>query len=246
VSQSQTICEPLPANALNAALDKIIVFIGLPGSGKQAQGHLLSEHLALPLISVGPLIRGRSAYQPNSSIRHAKRISDVATNEEPVFSVLHNRITDSDCLYGFILDGYPRNVEQARLLGQWAMHRRHRVVAICIGVPFDYLIHRMVGKATCTECGKIMNPFLDLEKTAPVCDLYCQSCGGGFTKANATYIETDRRLRTFFTSSFTPLAKYYQTRNSIIEIDGRGRDEDVFRRLLPRLMTSLLIDTGDG
>src|SRR5882672_3960755 len=141
-------------------MSKIIVLIGAPGAGKGTQARLIHERLGLPQISTGDMLRSlREAEDIHTTQASGKLVSD-----DVVIGVVRERTARDDCRNGYILDGFPRTLAQAKMLEDLAIEQRKEIVAIVVDVAVEVLTKRITGRRTCPVCGEIYNMYFKLPK----------------------------------------------------------------------------------
>ena len=206
-----------------------LVLIGAPGSGKGTQAKFLAEKYNIPQISTGDLLRAAVAAQTPLG-RQAKAVMDAGqlVPNDIVIGMIRERIMRPDAENGFIMDGFPRNLEQAETLdGMLARLGRPIDAVLQINVDFDLLMQRMVGRLTCLSCGTLFNSFTN----PPAIDTQCDYCGGTLHHRSDDNEETiDRRLR-IYEMHTQPLSAYYNSKGNLHTIDGQGTVEDVRKRI---------------
>jgi adenylate kinase len=145
-----------------------------------------------------------------------------------VIGMIRERIMRPDAENGFIMDGFPRNLEQAEALDTLLANLGRPIDAVLqIDVDFDLLMQRMVGRLTCLSCGTLFNSFTN----PPAIDTQCDNCGGTLHHRSDDNEETiDRRLRVYETHT-QPLTAYYSNKGNLHVIDGQGTVEDVKKRI---------------
>jgi adenylate kinase len=152
----------------------IILLFGPPGCGKGTQGRLIIEWLKyrIPSISTGDILRAEIAagtplgLAAQSIIAAGGLVPDTLVNQ-----ILETRIQRPDCANGFMLDGYPRTVEQAEYLDQLlALHGMPAPIVIHLDVPADVLVGRMVSRRHCSKCGQMYNVLSKRPKVDERCD----------------------------------------------------------------------------
>ena len=150
----------------------VLLLFGPPGSGKGTQSRFITNWLHIPAISTGELLRGEIeadtalGRQARAVISEGKLVSDGLVNQ-----ILADRIAQPDCRDGFLLDGYPRTVEQAEYLDQLLASRGlPEPVILHLEVPAAALIARMVSRRQCPACGRTYNLLTDPPKESGVCD----------------------------------------------------------------------------
>ena len=127
-----------------------IIFLGPPGAGKGTQAQIVCQRLGIPQVSTGDMLRAAIAAGTEMG-RKAKEYMDQGqlVPDEVVIGIVKDRLADPDCLKGYILDGFPRTVEQAKALSTFAKID----VAINLDVPDDVLVKRLSGRRVCPLCG---------------------------------------------------------------------------------------------
>jgi adenylate kinase len=152
----------------------IILLFGPPGCGKGTQGRLIIEWLgkSIPSISTGDMLRaeiaaGSALGQQTQAIMTAGGL----VPDDLINAALESRISQPDCTKGFLLDGFPRTVEQAEFLDRAIAARKLPApVVIHLDVPADVLVGRMMSRRQCTRCGQMFNILSKRPKTAGRCD----------------------------------------------------------------------------
>ncbi len=206
-----------------------LVLIGAPGSGKGTQAKFLTEKYNIPQVSTGDLLRAAVAAQTPLG-RQAKAVMDAGqlVPNDIVIGMIRERIMRPDAENGFILDGFPRNLEQAEILDNLLANLGRPIDAVLqINVDFDLLMQRMVGRLTCLSCGALFNSFTN----PPAIDSQCDHCGGTLHHRSDDNEETiDRRLRVYETHT-QPLSAYYSSKGNLHVIDGQGTVEEIKKRI---------------
>jgi len=150
----------------------VVLLFGPPGCGKGTQARLVSNLLKIPSISTGEMLRaemqaGTELGKTAQSIMTAGRLVDDGFVNE----LLMRRVACPDCASGFLLDGYPRTVEQAEFLDTLLCRRRlPRAVVLHLDVPQDALIGRMTSRRQCPRCSRVYNLLHEPPKSEGVCD----------------------------------------------------------------------------
>jgi len=203
-----------------------LVLLGAPGSGKGTQAKLLVEKLNIPQISTGDLLRAAVEAQTPLG-RQAKTIMDAGqlVPNDLVLGMIRERLSSPDALNGFILDGFPRNVEQAEALDELLSGIAMPIQkAILIDVDFDILMQRLTGRLTCEECGEVFNIFTN----PPALDEECDKCGGKLHHRSDDNEETiGKRLRVYETQT-QPVVEFYKTQNKLSVVEGKGDIKDIY------------------
>ena len=201
--------------------------LGAPGSGKGTQAKLLAEKFKLPQISTGDMLREAVA-ESTPLGRQAKVAMDAGqlVNDEIVLAIIQERVSRSDARNGFILDGFPRNLQQAEALDLLlAGLGRSLNLALLVAVDVDALIQRLVGRRTCLSCGELYNVFY----APPHMDGRCDACGGRLRHRADDNEETiGNRLRVYETHTL-PVASYYEEQERLRTVQGVGEIPDIFK-----------------
>ncbi len=151
---------------------KAIVLFGSPGSGKGTQARLLTQCLGIPHISTGDMLRERirqgAGIDPDMV---ARMQSGGLVPDEVVDRMVTERLSQPDAVRGFVLDGYPRTVEQAGRLCGWLDERGIREVVIYLAVDYNVVIARLTGRRQCPRCGTLYNIVSQPPREDNLCDL---------------------------------------------------------------------------
>ncbi len=218
-------------------MSKIIVIIGAPGAGKGTQSRLLSEKYGYPQISTGDILR-EMARADTPLGRKIKEImaAGLLVSDDILAEVIRTRTSQPDCGGGYILDGYPRTLEQARLLEELASRQGKRIRLARIVVSEDELFKRLTGRRACPKCGEIYNIYFRPPKVEGVCDLD----GAPLAQRSDDHPEPVRRRFEEYRRSTEPLIDYYRQSGRLIELNGELPVNEVFEKL------SVAIDGPNG
>ena len=216
-----------------------LVLLGAPGSGKGTQAKRLVDELNIQQISTGDLLRAAVEAQTPLG-RQAKTIMDAGqlVPNDLVLGMIRERLNSPDAMNGFILDGFPRNLDQARELDT-LLHSLSMPIqkSILIDVDFDILMQRLTGRLTCEDCGAVFNTFTNPPSLGEECDM----CGGKLHHRSDDNEETiGRRLRVYETQT-KPVVDYYQSQDKLSVIEGKGEIKDIFNNMKATLKSALLV-----
>ena len=215
-----------------------IVLLGAPGSGKGTQAKLLIEKYNVPQISTGDLLRAAVAAQTPLG-RQAKAIMDAGqlVPNDIVLGMIRERLQNPDARNGFILDGFPRNIEQAEALDDLLDGMGKPIEsALLIDVDFESLMQRLTGRLTCEGCGAVYNRF----SKPPVIDGECDKCGGNLHHRSDDNEDTiGKRLRVY-ESQTQPLIDFYRQQNKLSSVTGKGDINDIFNKIVSVLKSASL------
>ena len=221
--------EQIEANIMR----KQLIFLGPPACGKGTQTSKLAEFLNLPHIDTGSLLRAEiKAQTPNGIIAKSFIDKGNLVPVDLVATIIKERLSQEDCKNGYILDGYPRSLEQAEKLeimnaeinGEDEVDFR----AIYFDLDQDILISRIVNRRSCSLCGEIYNIKYHPTKVEGICD----KCGGELIQRKDDNEEIAKaRFETYFRET-APLIDFYKEKDVLRTINANGTIEEVWNRLL--------------
>jgi adenylate kinase len=203
-----------------------VILLGPPGAGKGTQAKELAARRGLVQLSTGEMLR--SAVQAGSEIgRKAKAIMDAGNlvPDDVVIKIISDRIDEPDCRNGVILDGFPRNLQQAAALDKMFKQKKRKLDAVVeLKVDDGKLIERIVGRFICAKCGEGYHDRFKRPKVRGVCDV----CGSTeFSRRPDDNAETvSRRLMVYYRET-SPLTGYYFCKGNLKSVDGMGGIEEV-------------------
>jgi adenylate kinase len=208
------------------------VMLGRQGSGKGTQGMQLARLLVVPHISVGEVLREavRSGSPAGRRAQEMMERGELA-DDELVVSMVTDRLATADARSGgFVLDGFPRTVEQAEALaGVLANVELDR--AAVIDVPLEVARARLLARRVCADCGRIYS----VARASGLETWTCGACGGEVRRrADDTEEAVTRRL-SLYDEQTRPLLEWFARRDQLLVVDGVGSSEEVFTRLLAGL-----------
>lgn len=209
-------------------MSKIIVIIGAPGAGKGTQSRLLSEKCSYPQISTGDILRemARADTLLGQKIKETMAAGQLVS-DEILAEVIRARTSQPDCGNGYILDGYPRTLDQARLLEELASKQSKQIHLARIVVSEEALFKRLTGRRQCPTCGEIYNVYLRPPKVDEVCDLD----GVSLTRRSDDNPESVGKRFEEYRRSTAPLIDYYRQSGRLIELNGELPVNEVFEKL---------------
>lgn len=198
---------------------KNIILIAPPAAGKGTEAALIKEDYKIPHISTGDLLRQVS----NSNDPKYQSIKEVLAlghfvSDDIVISLLKDRIQESDCENGYILDGFPRNIEQAKEYDRLLESLNKDLgIVIVLDINKEIAKSRITGRLSCSKCGKVYNSNIDTMKPKNI-DI-CDVCSSSLTKRSDDSAETyDERYNTYLEKT-EPLIEYYDNKNVLYHID---------------------------
>ena len=148
-----------------------LILFGSPGSGKGTQAKLLKESLGIAHISTGDMLRERvaSGDEVGRSVASLMQAGELVP-DETVNRLVEEKIDRPECANGFILDGYPRTVQQAQLLAELLVMRPIRTIVVHLVVDYNVIVARMAGRRQCPVCGSVYGINSSAPNTAGICD----------------------------------------------------------------------------
>ena len=203
-----------------------IIFLGPPGAGKGTQAQIVCQRLGIPQVSTGDMLRAAIAAGTEMGLK-AKEYIDQGqlVPDEVVIGIVKDRLADADCQKGYILDGFPRTVEQAAALGTFAKID----VAINLDVPDDVLVKRLSGRRVCPLCGAPYH--VDRLNGETV----CRADGTPLIQRDDDKAETVLNRLAVYHQKTAPLIDYYREAGLLKNIGGglslEEISEEIFRTL---------------
>ena len=203
-----------------------LIFLGPPGAGKGTQATGVSSHLRVPHISTGDMFRSAIKNQTPTGLE-AKKYMDAGqlVPDSVVVAMVKERLAMPDCAGGYLLDGFPRTVEQAEALEKFAAPD----AVVDIEVPDEMLVDRLTGRRVCATCSGTFH----ISKLAD--DKLCPVCGGELYQRDDDKPATISNRLNVYHEQTAPLIGYYAGLGRLKRIDGNARPEDVFQNILSSL-----------
>lgn len=206
-----------------------IILLGPPGAGKGTQAKRLIEKYGIPQISTGDMLR--AALKAGTPLGlEAKKFMDqgALVPDSVVIGLVKERIQQSDCAKGYMLDGFPRNVSQAEALDAMLSELGQKIDhVVSIEVPSEELVGRLTGRRTCRACGAGFHVMFDPPKKEGVCD----KCGGELYQRDDDNVATVTSRLQVYEGQTKPLIDYYQKQAKLRPIHGVGDMSEIFGRI---------------
>jgi len=202
-----------------------IILLGAPGAGKGTQANLLSEQLGIPQISTGDLLRSNMKNEtPLGKTAKSYMDKGLLVPDEITLSLVRDRLNKDDCKRGFILDGFPRTLQQAKALENELEGTASNLdLVINIDIADEEIIKRLSGRRICSNCGNTYH----MDYNPPRENGTCDKCQNTLIQRNDDEESTViKRLNTYHEQT-EPLIEYYQERNMLTEIDGTKTIEEI-------------------
>ena len=206
-----------------------LIMLGAPGAGKGTQAARLAEAYGIPLISTGDIFRANIKGGTELG-RKAKSYMDAGqlVPDELVCDLVADRISQSDCEKGFILDGVPRTIPQAEALSE-ALDKMGLTLsaAVNVDVPDDNIIRRMGGRRACLKCGATYH----IEHLKPAVEGICDKCGSELVLRDDDKPETVKTRLNVYHEQTQPLIDYYEKAGLLRTVDGTVSADAVFEAI---------------
>ena len=206
-----------------------LILLGAPGAGKGTQAEMLIQQLGIPSISTGNMLREAMANgselgkQVKSCMESGSLVSD-----DVILSIVAERVAQSDCENGFILDGVPRTLAQAEALDAKGVRIDH---VVSIEIDDAVIEGRMTGRRVCTKCGASYHIVANPPKTEGICD----QCGSEVSIRKDDAPETVRHRLEVYHASTEVLKSYYAKQNKLVLVNGNQPIMDANRDILRAL-----------
>lgn len=203
-----------------------IIMLGAPGAGKGTQAKKIAEKYGIPHISTGDIFRANIKGGTELGMK-AKSYMDQGqlVPDEVTIGMLLDRISEADCVNGYVLDGFPRTIPQAESLTVALNQRGEKIdYAINVDVPDENIVTRMSGRRACLACGATYHIVYNAPKTEGVCD----TCGEKLVLREDDKPETVQKRLTVYHDQTQPLIDYYQDAEILVTVDGTKDLNEVF------------------
>ena len=206
-----------------------IILLGAPGAGKGTQAEVICEKLKIPAISTGNIIREALKNQTEMGVR-AKSFMDEGklVPDEVVIEIIKERLALDDCKNGYVLDGFPRTVVQAEVLGTMGIDI-DKVIAI--EVEDCKILERLSGRRVCGDCGASYHLKYKPSAAADVCD----KCSKPLVHRKDDQPETIKSRLSVYHDQTEPLKGYYEAKGKLVIVEGQEEVADTTRLTLEAL-----------
>lgn len=213
-----------------------IIVMGPPGAGKGTQADLIKANYPIPHISTGDMFR--EAVSNGTDLgKEAQKYMDAGqlVPDQVTIGIVKERLAQSDCAPGFLLDGFPRTTVQAQALDQVLAEMGKKLeAAINIHVPESILMERMTGRISCKECKTVYH----LAFNPPHKEGICDKCGGELVQRSDDLGDTVKKRLQVYAEQTDPLIEYYRQQSILHNIDGDRSTQAVFADI-KQLMESI-------
>ena len=210
-----------------------LILLGAPGAGKGTQAELLSKELSIPAISTGNMLREAMANGSELG-KQLKQVMDSGSlvSDDVILLIVSERVSRPDCKNGFILDGVPRTLSQAKALDAVSVRIDH---VVSIEIDDSVIEGRMTGRRVCSKCGASYHIAANPPKTEGICDL----CGSQLMTRKDDAPETVRHRLKVYHETTEVLKSYYAQQEKLRLVNGNQPIEDAFRDVLKAIGASV-------
>lgn len=211
----------------------IAILLGPPGAGKGTQGAKITALCGVPKISTGEIFRDLAASGTVLGLKAKGYWSTgILVPDEIVVGLVKERIEAPDCKDGFLLDGFPRTVRQAEILGELLAEKGCKLDGVInFAVDAEELVRRLSGRRTCANCGATYH----VTALPPKQDNVCDHCGEPLTKRTDDSPESILTRLAEYSAKTAPLLAYYQGRGLLNDIPSDRTPPEIFASLQPVL-----------
>lgn len=210
-----------------------LILFGPPGVGKGTQAKLLSERLRVPHISTGDMLREAAAAGTELGLK-AKAVMDTGSlvSDDIMIGIIRDVLQTERTRPGFILDGFPRTLPQAKALGKLLCDLNIAIEhVINMEIADTEVVRRLGSRLTCRKCGRVYNLLTDRLADHPK----CPNCGGGLYQREDDKPETVLKRLKIYIDSTAPVKQYYRDEGLLRDVDASGSIEQVNSSILALL-----------
>lgn len=210
---------------------KNIMFIAPPAAGKGTQAELVVEKYNIPHISTGDILReiSKEESELGDYVRETLKSGNLV-KDEITYELIEKRIAKDDCKNGFIIDGFPRSLEQAIQYDEILKRSGYEVgQVISIELDENTLEKRITGRRICEDCKAIYN--INDKNNAPQVESVCDVCGGKLYQRNDDNLEAFQNRYKLYLEKTEPIIKHYKEQDVLYTVDGNDSIENVFKKI---------------
>ncbi|MFZ1292411.1 MAG: adenylate kinase [Melioribacteraceae bacterium] len=209
---------------------KMLIFFGAPGVGKGTQAKIISSKLNIPHISTGDILR-EAICKKNKLGLEAKKFTDKGelVPGEIMVELVENVLRDEKCRNGFILDGFPRTLQQAEIL-QPIIEKitDEKIIIISLEADDEIIINRLAQRRTCKVCNGIVNlNILNDHSTCPIC-----GSKNSFIKRKDDEVEVIKNRLHIFHSATSPVLDFFEKHDFVFKIDATLSVEEIANKIM--------------
>lgn len=203
-----------------------IIMLGAPGAGKGTQAKMIAEKYNIPHVSTGDIFRSNIKNGTELGME-AKKYMDQGqlVPDELTVKILLDRVAKPDCQEGYVLDGFPRTIPQAKVLDQALTEQNEKIdFAVNVDVPDENIVKRMSGRRACLKCGATYH----IEHIPPKKEGVCDACSSELVLRDDDKPETVLKRLQVYHEQTQPLIDFYTEKGVLRSVDGTRDMQDVF------------------
>jgi adenylate kinase len=203
-----------------------VILLGPPGSGKGTQADLIYQNYGFPKISTGDLLRK----EVENGTELGRKVDDEMkagrlVSDDLVLELVKQRLSADDCRSGYVLDGFPRTLNQASLLENLENNRQETAFEFKVSEP--EILKRLSGRMVCLQCGAVYN----INNNKPQADGVCDVCGSKLVVREDDRPEVIRERIRLYLETIFPLIDYYSKKQVLFQINGQDSTGNIFKAI---------------
>lgn len=212
-----------------------IIMLGAPGAGKGTQAKKIASKFNIPHISTGDIFRENIKNHTQLGLKAEVYIDKgLLVPDEIVLELMTERFKESDCKEGYVLDGFPRTIAQAKGLDEVLDKKNDKIdYAIDVSVADEVIIKRMVGRRVCLNCGRTYH----VETLRPKAEGICDFCDTKLVLRDDDKSETVKKRLQVYHKQTQPLLDYYKRKGVLHSVDGTKAIDDIYNEIIHILIT---------
>ena len=206
-----------------------VILFGPPAAGKGTQARMVGAALRFPVISTGDILREAVRNKTGLGVQAQGYMeSGALVPDSLVDAIVEERLRREDCSAGFILDGYPRTIQQAMFLSEAFRDEKLKTVVVGISVDDAILVQRISGRRSCPKCGKVFSAASLPDQG----ELTCDDCGTGLVQRKDDTAEVMKERLEVYHRQTRPLIDHYSQKGWYVPIEGNQPVKDVYDSIL--------------
>jgi adenylate kinase len=207
-----------------------LILLGAPGAGKGTQAKLIAKRYKIPHVAAGDLLRDaveKGTYL--GKLAHEYMTSGQLVPDHIVIELINKRLAKPDTKQGYILDGFPRSIQQAKKLKK--DKNLDIDLVLNIDVKFSFLLERLTGRRSCVNCGAVFH----IKYNPPITENICDNCSSMLFQRKDDQEEVIKKRLETYKQETKPLIEFYQQRNKLKNVPGSGTINEIFKSIVTKL-----------
>jgi adenylate kinase len=207
-----------------------LIILGPPGAGKGTQARVVAQRLGIPHIDCGRVVRDEVAAGSEFGLKAEEfMVAGRLVPDELIVGIMLKRLSEPDCSAGFVLDGFPRTIEQAKGLDDYLASSGGRLdYIVYVGLDEGTAVVRLGSRRYCPVCGRVFNVL----SAPPEVEGKCDDCGGELVLRPDDRPETVIERLRVYEAETAPLVEHYRTAGGYLEMDGRKDAAEVTEQII--------------